>query len=95
MARRLHYALELARRLSAGEAPEVPVLAQRVVKSLADQIGALQVQLAALERELLAGRPDNVLSVGRGSGVNHVSPPQAIACAPATSVFRRFTQGFT
>ena len=54
MARGLHQALELARRLSAGEAPEVPALALRVVSGLADQIAALQVQLAKLEKELLA-----------------------------------------
>lgn len=38
MARGLHHALELADRLSASDAPEVPALAQRVVKSLADQM---------------------------------------------------------
>src|SRR5690606_24190927 len=41
MARGLHHALDLARRLVAGEAPEVPALAQRVVTGLADQIAAL------------------------------------------------------
>jgi transposase len=45
MGRGLHYALELAARLSAGEAAEVPSLVQRVATGLADQIGALQVQL--------------------------------------------------
>ncbi len=55
VARGLHHALSLAERLSAGAAPEVPTLARRVMKSLADQIGAVQVQLAALEKELLAG----------------------------------------
>ena len=53
MVRGLHHALELAVRLSAGKAAELPPLAQRVVKGLADQIGALQVQLTSLERELL------------------------------------------
>src|SRR3546814_9812085 len=54
MARGLHHALALARRLVAGEAPEVPVLAQRVVTGLADQIAALQLQLGKLAQELLA-----------------------------------------
>src|SRR3546814_13006809 len=54
MARGLHHALSLAARLSAGDAPEVPPLAQCVVKGLADQIGALQVQLGALEKEVHA-----------------------------------------
>ena len=44
MARGLHHALSLAARLSAGDAAEVPPLAQRVVKGLADQIGALPLQ---------------------------------------------------
>jgi hypothetical protein len=40
MAWGLRHALELAARLSAGDAAEVPPLAQRVVTGLADQIGA-------------------------------------------------------
>lgn len=54
MARGLRHALELAGRLLAGDAAEVPSLAQRVVTGLADQIGALQIQLTRLERGLLA-----------------------------------------
>ena len=46
MARGLHYALALARQLVEGRATDVPELAQRVVTSLAHQIGALQEQLA-------------------------------------------------
>lgn len=62
MARGLHHALDLARRLVAGEAAEVPALAHRVVTGLADQIGAVQVQLAKLEKELLAWHRSNELS---------------------------------
>lgn len=62
MARGLHHALELAARLSKGEAAEVPPLAQRVVTGLADQIGALQVQLVKLEKELLAWHRSSELS---------------------------------
>ena len=54
MARGLHHALALAKQLTGGRAADVPELAQRVVASLAQQIGALQEQLAALEKELLA-----------------------------------------
>jgi transposase len=43
MARGLRHALELAARLSAGDAAEVPPLAQRVMTGLADQIGAVQI----------------------------------------------------
>src|SRR6476469_9908485 len=54
MARGLHHALALAKRLMDGDAAEVPTLAQRVVASLAHQIGAVQEQLASLEKELVA-----------------------------------------
>jgi transposase len=62
MARGLHHALELAARLSKGEAAEVPLLAQRVVTGLADQIGALQIQLVKLEKELLAWHRSSEMS---------------------------------
>ena len=73
MARGLRHALELAARLSAGDAAEVPPLAQRVVTGLADQIGAVQIQLTRLEKELLAWhrgqRP--VAAPGDDSGCRH------------------------
>ncbi len=62
MARGLRHALELAASLSAGDAAEVPLLAQRVVTGLADQIGAVQIQLTRLEKELLAWHRDSDLS---------------------------------
>ena len=62
MARGLHHALRLAGRLSADEVPEVPPLARRVIKGLADQIGTVQLQLARLEKELLAWHRSNQLS---------------------------------
>ncbi len=52
----------LAARLAAGEAPEVPSLAQRIVVGLARQIGDLQDRLTAIERELLAWHRSNELS---------------------------------
>lgn len=54
VARGLHHALRLTKRLTDGHAPEVPALAQRVVAGLARQIAALQAQLTTLEKELLA-----------------------------------------
>lgn len=92
MARGLHHALALAAKLSAGEAPEVPVLAQRVVKGLADQIGALQVQLAALERELLAWHRDNELSQ-RLATIPGVGVISATALAASVSEPERFRSG--
>lgn len=62
MARGLRHALELAARLSAGEAPAVPPLAQRVVTGLADQIGAVQIHLTRLEKEWLAWHRGSDLS---------------------------------
>ena len=62
IARGLHHALRLAGRLSTGEAPEAPPLARLVVKVLADQIGTIQVQLAVLEKKLLAWHRSNELS---------------------------------
>ena len=54
MARGRHHALELANRLVDGRAPDVPELAHRVVTGPAQQIRSLQLQLAALEKVLLA-----------------------------------------
>ncbi|GAC1660066.1 MAG: hypothetical protein NVS9B15_24260 [Acidobacteriaceae bacterium] len=62
MARGLHHALALAKRLTDGDAANVPDLAQRVVTSLAHQVGAVQQQLAGLERQLLAWHRSNELS---------------------------------
>src|SRR3546814_7726841 len=80
MARGLHHALALARRLVAGEAPEVPVLAQRVVTGLADQIAALQLQLGKLEQELLAWHRSNDLSQRLATKIG-----RAHVCTPVTN----------
>lgn len=92
MARGLHHALSLAARLSAGDAPEVPALAQRVVKSLADQIGALQVQLAALEKELLVWHRSSELSQ-RLATIPGVGIISATALAASVSEPERFRSG--
>lgn len=52
--RGLHHALALSSKLAEGEAAAVPALAQRVVAALARQIEALQVELIAIEKEILA-----------------------------------------
>jgi transposase len=92
MARGLHHALALAARLSAGDAPEVPALAQRVVKSLAVQIGALQVQLAALEKELLVWHRSSELSQ-RLATIPGVGVISATALAASVSEPERFRSG--
>jgi transposase len=52
--RGLHHALALSARLVDGEVPQVPALVQRVVEGLARQIAALQTELGAIEKEILA-----------------------------------------
>jgi transposase len=92
MARGLHHALNLAARLSAGEAAEVPALAERVVKGLADQIGALQVQLGMLEKELLAWHRSNELSQ-RLATIPGVGVISATALAASVTEPERFRSG--
>ena len=92
MARGLNHALALAARLSAGEAPGVPALAQRVVKSLAQQIGSLQVQLAALEKELLAWHRSSELSQ-RLATIPGVGVISATALAASVTEPERFRSG--
>jgi len=62
MPRGLHHALALARRLTDGHAAEVPTLAEHVVASLVQQIGAVQEQLATPEKELSTWHRSSELS---------------------------------
>jgi transposase len=91
-ARGLHHALELAARLAGGQAPEVPELAQRVAAGLARQIGALQVQLAMLEKELLAWHRSNELSQ-RLATIPGVGVVSATALAASVTDPGRFRSG--
>jgi len=93
-ARGLHHALDLAARLSAGEAPDVPPLAQRVVAGLADQIAALQGQLAKLERELIAWHRASELSQ-RLATIPGVGVVSATALAASVVEPERFRSGRT
>lgn len=92
MARGLHHALELARRVIDGRAPDVPELAQRVVIGLAQQIGTLQAQLRALEKELLAWHRSNELSQ-RLATIPGVGIVSATALAASVSEPARFRSG--
>jgi transposase len=92
LARGLHHALALAARLSAGEAQEVPTLAQRVVKSLADQVGSLQAELTRLEKELLAWHRSNELSQ-RLATIPGVGVVSATALAASVTDPDRFRSG--
>lgn len=90
--RGLHHAIELAARISKGDAPEVPDLAVRVITGLAGQIGDVQVRLAALEKELLAWHRSNELSQRLGTipGVGLIS---ATALAASVTDPGRFRSG--
>jgi transposase len=92
MARGLHHALELARRVVDGRAPDVPDLAQRVVVGLARQIGALQAQLATLEKELLAWHRSSELSQ-RLATIPGVGIVSATALAASITEPERFRSG--
>jgi len=92
MARGLHHALELAKRLVDGRAPDVPELAQRVVTGLAQQIGSLQLQLAALEKELLAWHRSNEVSQ-RLATIPGVGIISATALAASVTEPERFRSG--
>jgi transposase len=92
MARGLHHALALAKQLTEGRAADVPELAQRVVASLAQQIGALQEQLALLEKELLAWHRSNELSQ-RLATIPGVGVMAATALAASVSEPERFRSG--
>ena len=90
--RGLHHAIDLAERISKGDAPEVPELAVRVITGLAGQIGDVQVRLAALEKELLTWHRSNELSQRLGTipGVGLIS---ATALAASVTDPGRFRSG--
>ena len=92
MARGLHHASRLAGRLSADEVPEVPPLARLVIKGLADQIGTVQLQLARLEKELLAGHRSNQLSQ-RLATIPGIGVISATALAASVVEPERFRSG--
>lgn len=62
LARGIHHALALARRITEGHAPAVPPLAVRIVTSLAAQVQDLQVGLTRLDKELLACHRESELA---------------------------------
>ena len=92
MARGLHHALALAKRLTEGHAADVPELARRVVASLAQQIVAVQEQLASLEKELVAWHRSNDVSQ-RLATIPGVGVIAATALAASVSKPERFRSG--
>ena len=92
MARGLHHALHLTERVTAGEAPEVPLLAQRVIADLAHQVGTLQLRLIALEKELLAWHRSSDLSQ-RLATIPGIGVISATALAASVIEPERFRSG--
>jgi transposase len=84
--------LRFAERLAAGEAPEVPPLAQRIVAGLAHQIGDLQRRLTALEKELLALHRSSELSQ-RLATIPGIGVISATALAASVVEPERFRSG--
>src|SRR5258705_1280642 len=89
IARGLHHALTLAKQLADGDTADVPELAQRVVASLAHQVGAVQAQLATLEKELIGWHRSNELSQ-RLTTIPGVGVITATALAASVSQPERF-----
>jgi transposase len=57
--RGIEQALKLAKRIAAGEVPEIPVVAAKVIAGLAGQVLDLQARLGGIEHELLAWHRSN------------------------------------
>ena len=92
MPRGLRHALEAARQLTDGSAPDMPKLAERLVTSLARQISAAHEELALLEKELLAWHRSNELSQ-RLATIPGIGVVAATALAASVTDPERFRSG--
>jgi len=90
--RGLHHALALSARLVDGEVPQVPALVQRVVEGLARQIAALQTQLGAIEKEILAWHRSSDVSQ-RLATIPGIGIISATALAASVTDPRQFRSG--
>lgn len=91
-ARGLHRAISLAAQITDGAIPNVPELAGRIITGLAAQIGDLQLQLTALEKELLAWHRSNEMSQ-RLATIPGVGLISATALAASVTDAGRFRSG--
>jgi transposase len=85
----VHHALRIVAQITNDDLPDVPKLAGRVVETLARQIGELQLQLTALEKELLAWHRSSELSQ-RLATIPGVGVVSATALAASVSEPQRF-----
>ena len=92
LARGIHHALALARRITEGHAPAVPPLVVRTVTSLAEQVHDLQAKLTRLDKELIACHRESELAK-RLSSIPGVGVVTASALAATVSDPQQFKSG--
>lgn len=90
LARGIHHALSLARRITEGKAPEVPPVAVQVVTNLAEQVCALQERLTVLDRALIANHRESELAKRLSTipGVGVVTASALVATVTNPEQFR-------
>jgi transposase len=85
-------ALMLAKRIAAGDVPDTPPLAAKVIAGLAGQVLDLQVRLNEIERELLAWHRSNDIAK-RLATIPGIGPVCATALAASVSDPHQFRSG--
>jgi transposase len=88
--RGITHASSLAERIAAGEGPDVPALAAKMIASLAGQVLDLQTQLQEIERELLAWHRSSDIARRLGT-----IPGVGAICATAFAARRLLVVGMT
>ena len=86
------HALMLAKRIAAGDMPDIPPLAAKVIAGLAGQVLDLQARLSEIEREMLAWHRSNDV-VRRLATIPGVGTVCATALAASVTDANRFRSG--
>lgn len=92
VAKGIQHALRLARQLVEGAAPNIPVLAVKVIVVLAEQLGDLQVRIGSLDKELKAWSRDNAV-VQRLQTIPGIGIVTASALAASVTDPHQFNSG--
>jgi transposase len=92
LAKGIQHALKLVDQLLEGAAPDIPVLANKIVVSLAEQIRELQARIGELEKDLNASSRDNEV-VRRLRTIPGIGPITASALAASVTDPHQFTSG--
>ena len=88
----IQHALRLTVQLVEGAAPDIPVLAVKVIVALAEQLGGLQVRIAGLDKDLKAWSRDNPV-VKRLQTIPGIGIVTASALAASVADPHQFTSG--